>query len=63
MTHPPLCVCPACGTRRETVASKEIVMLKALVRELAGALDIFADACDDLAVEDLIKRAREAGAP
>jgi hypothetical protein len=41
----------------------EIARLKALVRELAQALDVFADADDSLEVEDLIRRAREASKP
>lgn len=43
--------------------AQEIARLKALVRELAAALDVFADADDSLEVADLIARARKAGTP
>lgn len=42
---------------------REVAELKGLVRELAQALDVFADADDSLEVADLIERARKAGAP
>jgi anti-sigma factor RsiW len=47
--------CPECNRRLEA--------LRALVRELAQALDIFADADDSLEVADLITRARAASPP
>jgi len=47
------CCNPAC--------IQEAADLRALVRELTQALDVWADACDDLDLEDLIRRGKEAG--
>ena len=40
---------------------RELAQLRGLVRELAGALDHWADSKDDLVLADLIARARKAG--
>ncbi len=42
---------------------QEVAKLKALVRELLGALQVWADAKESLELDDLCARARSAGAP
>lgn len=46
-----------------TEQTQEITRLKALVRELLAALQVWADSKDDLALDELCERAKKEGTP
>ena len=55
-----LCQCERC---LRLVHAAEVAELRLLIRELASALNLMGDHIDDPAFNDLLARARSAGAP